>query len=251
MSYNPQRISNISCRGVKVALFGHAGAGKTYQISTLSRPFIVSTEKGLMTLLRLPECQDFQYGEVKQISDIDDILKWLKQNPNEYDCIVIDSVSELAEISLRERKKVRTDQRKAYGEMADDVTEKILNFLDIEDKDIVMIFQVGRIEDSNTGSVMYSLAVPSQSFAQKVPYRFDETLALRTANIKDDQGNPYIDRWLQCQNDGLWNCKDRSGYLEMEMQADLGRILRIIHGRGVDPEEKTTGENYGESDTDY
>ena len=251
MSFNPQKISDISCRGVKVALFGHAGAGKTYQISTLARPFIVSTEKGLLTLLRLPECQDIQYGEVTKIDDLKDMLDWLKANPNEYDTIVLDSVSELAEICLREKKTPKGDNRKAYLDMADEVTKKLLEFLNIEDKDIVMIFQVERIEDSDTGAVMYSPSVPSKTFAQKMPYKFDETLALRTANVTDDTGNPYIDRWIQCQNDGRWNCKDRSGYLEMEMQADLGRILRIIHGRGVDPEEKTTGENYGESDTDY
>lgn len=236
MSFNPKRISDIALSGIKVALFGDSGVGKTYQIRTLKRPFVVSAEKGLLTLAKYDEVADVSYGEIKSMADLKECRIWLQNNPDEYDTIVLDSVSEIAEICLSEAKKSNKDSRKAYGDMMDIVMEEIKAFLNIEGKDMVFIFQNGRIEDSDSGKVLYSPITPSSKFAAKMPYLFDEVLAVRARPIKDEQGNTQIDRFIQCQNDGVWNCKDRSGYLYIEENADLGSLLRIIHNKGVDPE---------------
>jgi len=37
-------------------------------------------------------------------------------------------------------------------------------------------------------------------------------------------------RSLQCQSDGLWTAKDRSGRLDPWEPADLGHIIRKIQG---------------------
>ena len=235
MSFNPKRVSSIAQSGTKVALFGDPGVGKTWQIRTLNKPFVVSAEKGLLTLVRYEEAEDILYGEVKSMDDLKEIRQWLCANLGEYETIVIDSVSEVAEICLSEMKKKNTNKQKAYGEMMDIVMEEIKAFLNIEDKDMVFIFQNGRIEDSESGKVLYSPVTPSAKFAAKMPYLFDEVLAVRARPIKDEQGNTQIDHYIQCQNDGVWNCKDRSGYLYIEENADLGAILRIIHNKGVDP----------------
>lgn len=42
MAINPKRLSAVTVDGIKVALFGESGAGKTYQIASLDRPFIIS-----------------------------------------------------------------------------------------------------------------------------------------------------------------------------------------------------------------
>ncbi len=249
MSFNPKRVSSITSSGTKVALFGDAGVGKTWQIKTLNKPFVVSAEKGLLTLAKYEEASDILYGEIKSMADLKECRVWLQDNPGEYETIVLDSVSEIAEICLAEMKKANKDSRKAYGEMMDSVMEEIKAFLNIEGKDIVMIFQNGRIEDSDSGKVLYSPITPSQKFAAKMPYLFDEVLAVRARPIKDEQGNSLIDHYIQCQNDGVWNCKDRSGYLYIEEDADLGAILRIIHNKGVDP--LAPAETTGEETTEY
>lgn len=249
MSFNPKKVSSITSRGIKVALFGDSGVGKTWQIRTLNRPFVVSAEKGLLTLSRYAEAEGILYGEIKSMADLKECRIWLQNNPDEYETIVLDSVSEIAEICLAEAKKSNKDSRKAYGDMMDIVMEEIKAFLNIEDKDMVFIFQNGRIEDSDSGKVLYSPITPSTKFAAKMPYLFDEVLAVRARPVKDEEGNTQIDRYIQCQNDGVWNCKDRSGYLYIEENADLGALLRIIHNKGVDPltpvaEEETV--EYGE-----
>jgi hypothetical protein len=55
-------------------------------------------------------------------------------------------------------------------------------------------------------------------------YFFDEVLALRVE--KDAEGN--IQRALQCQPDGTYSAKDRSGKLDFWSMPDLGQVIKTI-----------------------
>ena len=226
MAINPKRLSAVTVDGIKVALFGESGAGKTYQIASLDRPFIISAEKGLLTLRRLGV--DFPYIEVHSFNELCEAYNYILSEEvfPEWQTLVIDSVSEVAEVVLSDYKKTNKDPRKAYGDMMDDVMDAIRGFLNIEGKDMVFIFKSGRIADADTGRTTYSPYTPSDKFAAKMPYLFDEVLALRSQ--KDADGN--VQRYIQTINDGSWNCKDRSGMLEAYEPADLGALIARIKG---------------------
>ncbi len=232
MAFNPKTTLDISQNGIKVALFGESGVGKTWQISTLRRPFIISSEKGLLTLNALG--LDIPYVEVSTMDELKEARSALsnEEYASTYDTLVIDSVTEIAELCLSDLKTKTADPRKAYLDTQDAVSRELRAFFNIEDKDIVMIFKSGRIEDKDTNRVSYAPIVNNDKFSAKIPYLFDEVLALRTG--KDTDGN--VTRYIQTVNDGNYACKDRSGKLYPTEEADLGQIIDVIR------QEKNNGE---------
>ena len=228
MAFNPKSTLDISQNGIKIALFGESGVGKTWQIGTLRRPFIISSEKGLLTLNSLG--LDIPYVEVTNMDELKEArIALSKDHYDDYDTLVIDSVTEIAELCLSALKKSTKDKRQAYGDTQDQVSDELRNFFSITGKDIVMIFKSGRIEDKDTGKVSYAPIANNDKFSAKIPYLFDEVLALRVG--KNNEGN--ISRYIQTQNDGTYACKDRSGFLYQEEEANLGQIIEIIKNKGV------------------
>lgn len=235
MAFNPQSTLNIAQNGIKIALFGESGVGKTWQISTLRRPFVISTEGGLLTLVR--SGKDIPYVEVRTVEELKEARLALDSDEyfDTYDTVVIDSVSELADLHMMKIKgEGKAKGWDTYTQTQDIVNEELRTFFSLatEGKDIVMIFKLGRIEDKDTGRVAYSPFINSSNFSSKIPYLFNEVLAIRAQKTADKEGNPYIDRWIQCANDGRWACKDQSGYLADEEYADLGYIIDKIRNKG-------------------
>jgi hypothetical protein len=76
------------------------------------------------------------------------------------------------------------------------------------------------------GRVLYFPSLPGNKTAQKLPYFFDEVLALRVE--KDEDG--VTQRALLTDGDGLWLAKDRSGKLDQWESCDLGEIISKIGG---------------------
>lgn len=235
MAFNPKSTLDINQNGIKIALFGESGAGKTWQISTLRRPFVISTEGGLLTLVR--SGKDIPYVEARTVEELAEARIALNSDDyyDSYDTIVIDSVSELADLHMMKIKgEGKARGWDIYTQTQDKMNEELRKFFSIEGKDVVMIFKLGRIEDKDTGRVSYSPFVNSSNFSSKIPYLFNEVLAMRSQKTADKDGNPYIDRWIQCVNDGRWACKDQSGYLADEEYADLGYIIDKIRNKGVE-----------------
>lgn len=58
-----------------------------------------------------------------------------------YNTLVIDSVTEIADIILQKEKENTRDGRQAYNRAQDQVIRELRKFFNIEGKDIVMIFK--------------------------------------------------------------------------------------------------------------
>ncbi len=226
MAFNPKSTLTIKNNGLKIALYGESGVGKTWQISTLDSPFIISSEKGLLTLSSLG--MDIPYVEISSLKDLQEAREYLNSDEyyDAYNTLVIDSVTEIADIILQKEKENTKDGRQAYGSAQDQVIRELREFFNIEEKDIVMIFKSGRVEDQDTLRTSYIPIAVSDKFSSRIPYLFDEVLALRVR--KDSEGQ--ITRYIQAFNDGNYSCKDRSGQLYPEEEASLGEIIRVIKG---------------------
>jgi hypothetical protein len=74
------------------------------------------------------------------------------------------------------------------------------------------------------GRIMYGPSMPGNKTGQLLPYYFDEVLALR---VEHNENNETI-RMLQCESDGTWLAKDRSGKLDKWMEPDLSGIMQRI-----------------------
>ncbi|MGC9216635.1 ATP-binding protein [Acidithiobacillus sp.] len=223
MAVKLRSTNTIHQDGVKVLVYGHAGAGKTSLIRTLPDPVIISVESGLLSI----QDSDIPFIEVTDMESLKDAFEWLvgSTEASQFRSVAIDSLSEIAEVVLSDEKRTNKDGRAAYGEMATKVTELVRGFRDINGKHVYFSAKCEKQADE-TGRILYSPGMPGAKLAQQIPYLVDEVLALRVE--KDEEGKSQ--RALMCDSDGLWSAKDRSGRLDAWMAPDLGEIIKVIEG---------------------
>ncbi len=218
-----QRTSSIAASGVKILVYGQAGAGKTSLIPTLPFPIALSAEGGLLSI----QSADVPFVEIGSLKDLRECYKWLKESSEatEYQSVALDSISEIAEVVLTHEKKATKDPRQAYGAMQDQMAEIIRVFRDLPGRHVYMSAKLEKTQDE-MGRVLYAPSMPGVKSGQQLPYFFDEVLALRVE--RDPEGSPH--RTLLCDGDGTWLAKDRSGKLAQWESPDLGEIIRKIEG---------------------
>lgn len=221
MAISLKRTRDLSRNGVKLLVYGQAGAGKTSLIKTLPDPLVLSAEAGLLSI----QDADLAYIEIKTIDDLREAYSYIVgEGGNSFQSIALDSISEIAEVILNAEKKATKDPRQAYGAMQEQVADLIRAFRDIPGKHVYMSAKLEKSQDE-MGRVLYAPSMPGNKTGQQLPYFFDEVLALRVE--RDAEGN--VQRALMCDSDGLWQAKDRSGKLATWEAADLGAIIEKIN----------------------
>lgn len=218
MAINLKRTGGFSANGVKILVYGQAGAGKTALIKTMPNPIVLSAEGGLLSL----QDADLPYLEIKTMGDLHEAYAWLVDH-DEYASVALDSISEIAEVVLNFEKKNTKDGRAAYGAMQEQMTDLIRAFRDLPGKHVYMSAKLEKSQDE-MGRLLYNPAMPGKSLTQGLPYYFDEVLALRV----EKDGDGATQRALMTDTDGLWLAKSRSGKLETWEAPDLGAIIKKI-----------------------
>ena len=221
MAISLKRTRDIAKSGVKLLVYGQAGAGKTSLIKTLPNPLVLSAEAGLLSI----QDADLAYIEIKTIVDLREAYSYIMSEEGAgFESIALDSISEIAEVILNAEKKIAKDPRQAYGAMQEQVSDLIRAFRDIPGKHVYMSAKLEKSTDE-MGRILYAPSMPGNKTGQQLPYFFDEVLALRVE--RDAEGN--VQRALMCDSDGLWQAKDRSGKLTAWEAPDLGAIVEKIN----------------------
>ena len=221
-----KRTSQITNNGITILVYGLSGSGKTTLIKTLpGKVLILSAEAGLLSL----RDTDIEYVEIHHMEDLSEAYTYILSNLKEYNCIVLDSLSEIGEVVLSNEKKTTKDVRMAYLTMQDQILELVRAFRDLP-LTVYMTAKLEKAKDDITGRIMFAPALPGQKCSQNLPYHFDEVLCLRCEN--DEEGKPV--RFLQTFTDSSYCCKDRSGKLQAYEEADLGLIIRRINENKAD-----------------
>jgi phage nucleotide-binding protein len=223
MAISIKRTGAVSQNGVKVLVYGAAGAGKTSLIATMPTPIVLSAEAGLLSI----QDADLPYLEITNVDELREAYAWLvgSDEAKSFESVALDSISEIAEVILNAEKKVAKDPRQAYGALQEQIGDLIRAFRDLPGKHVYFSAKLEKSTDE-LGKVFYAPSMPGNKTGQSLPYFFDEVLALRVE--RDAEGVPR--RGLMCQTDGLWSAKDRSGKLEAWEDADLGAVIRKIGG---------------------
>lgn len=221
MAINLKTTGGLSANGVKLLVYGQAGAGKTTLITTLPKPIVLSAEGGLLSI----QDADLPYIEIGSMDDLMEAYEWLTGSAEAkgYGSVALDSISEIAEVVLNAEKKIAKDPRQAYGAMQEKMADVIRAFRDLPDRHVYMSAKLEKTQDE-MGRVTYAPSMPGNKTGQALPYFFDEVLALRVE--KDADGASQ--RALMCDSDGLWLAKDRSGKLGAWEAPDLGEIIAKI-----------------------
>lgn len=224
MAINVKTTGSLSANGVKVLVYGQAGAGKTSLIKTLPSPIVLSAEGGLLSI----QDADLPFIEITSMTELQEAYTWLtsSEEAKAYKSVALDSISEIAEVCLNTEKKATKDPRQAYGAMQEQMADIIRAFRDLPGRHVYMSAKLEKTQDE-MGRVLYSPSMPGNKTGQALPYFFDEVLALRVE--KDGDGNTQ--RALMCDSDGLWLAKDRSGKLDAWEAPDLSAVIAKIGGK--------------------
>lgn len=205
-------------------LYGPSGSGKTFSATTIpGSTLIVSAEKGLRTLVEL--MPDNDVAEISSLQDLRDVYAHINGD-NPYDVILIDSLSEIGEIALREAKASTKDGRQAYMIMADTVAGVIQSFNELPITTI-MIAQEERVAAEMIGQVdyLYAPSIPGKAFMAKVPYKLDFVFCLRT---RINAADGTIERAFQTGPNGDYLAKSRSQRLETFEDANWESIFNKL-----------------------
>jgi len=223
MAINVKTTGSLTANGVKVLVYGQAGAGKTSLVKTLPNPIVLSAEGGLLSI----RDADLPYIDISDMDTLKEAYTWLAESDEakQYQSVALDSISEIAEVVLNAEKKATKDPRQAYGAMQEQMADIIRAFRDLPGRHVYMSAKLEKTQDE-IGRVLYAPSMPGNKTGQALPYFFDEVLALRVE--KDGEG--VTQRALMCDSDGLWLAKDRSGKLDMWEAPDLGAIIAKIQG---------------------
>jgi len=223
MAINLRSTKGLHANGVKLLVYGNAGAGKTSLIPTLPNPIVFSAEGGLLSIADA----DVPFVEVSSYDTLMEAYQWVTSSDEakHFESIALDSISEIAEVVLNHEKKIAKDPRQAYGAMQEQMSDIIRAFRDIPGKHVYFTAKCEKTADE-AGRILYAPSMPGNKTGQSLPYFFDEVLALRVE--KDAEGNAQ--RALMCDSDGLWLAKDRSGKLDTWEAPDLGAIINKIGG---------------------
>jgi phage nucleotide-binding protein len=226
----------IEDTGIKILVHGPAGSGKTVLSTTTgARTLIISAESGLLSLKHAPKeiKRRIKVVQIDTMQDMGEVFKLLDVKERVFDWIVLDSISEIAEVILATEKKNTKDPRQAYGILADLMMGFIRAFRDLEGYNVLMTAKQDRSQDE-AGRTRYGPMFPGRQLPQQMPYLFDEVFALRVE--KNEAGEEY--RTLQTGLDVQYEAKDRSGRLDMFEGADIETIAAKINGTFKTKEEK-------------
>jgi len=224
----------VADNGIKILVHGMAGSGKTVLGATAGETtLIISAEAGLLSISDAPDY--ISVAVVKTLADLTELYTMLKDvvesNPvnKDYEWIVLDSITEIAEVVLANELEKSPDPRKAYGALQTEMLKLMKGFRDLPHYHVMMVAKQTRFTDDFTGITTYVPAMPGAKLGPQIPYLFDEVFALRVE--KDEEGVDY--RTLQTCRDIRFEAKDRSGKLEFFEKANLKHIKNKIYGNTV------------------
>lgn len=206
---------------VRAAVFGLSGTGKTMLAASAPAPLLLNAERGLLSLSPqniakvYGENQDWvtynvPYIDVQNIAKLREIFSWL-QTPDalKYKTIIIDSLSDIAEVVLAEALQNPTvkDPRQAFGILGTDVLNLVRAFRDLPTHHhIVFLCKAEKVKDDVAGTTLVGMSFPGKMLQTGMPYLLDEVFALEiSANGA---------RQLRTRANWQYQCKDRSGALD-------------------------------------
>jgi hypothetical protein len=244
--------------GVKMAIFGPFGVGKTSLLKTLDEPTLcLDFEAGLLavqdwngdsiTVRTWPEARDIacliggpnpavEASKCYSRAHYEDAkAKHGGCDFSGYKCIFIDSITMLSKICLaRAHEQVeagkagKSDPRAAYALLGSEMLAWLTQLQHAPDRDIIIVGLLEqKIDDFNR--IVRQPQIEGSKTAAELPAILDEVITM--VPVKKENG--VMERQFVCQtlNPDGYPAKDRSGKLNLFEEAHLGKLLKKIRGR--------------------
>jgi hypothetical protein len=243
--------------GVKMAIFGSYGIGKTSLLKTLDESALcLDFEAGLLavqewsgdsiTVRTWEEARDIacligganpalksnsaysqkHFDAAKAKYKDADFLK--------YDCIFIDSITIASKLCLTwcksqpesvSEKSGKQDMRSAYGLLAGEMSAWLNQFQHIPNKDVIIVGLLEqKTDDFNRAT--WVPQIEGSKTANEIPGILDEVISMIA--MKDESGKLVRKFICHTLNANGYPAKDRSGRLNEIEEAHLGKLLKKI-----------------------
>ena len=203
---------------VNAIVYGESGIGKTVLATTAPEPLIVSAEKGLLSIADT----DVATTTINSLKQLIEVYNFLANEKHNYLSVIVDSLSEVAQVVLNEYAAVERDKRQAYGKMGEEILAIIRKFRDLPMHTVFNCKQA-RIVDEFSGKTNFGPKFPGKMLEAEAPYQLDEVLVMR---LKKHEGKEF--RVIQTAPDIQYTAKDRSGKLAMLEKPNLSSIFEKI-----------------------
>lgn len=220
---------------LKLCIYGASGSGKTSLVATAPAPLVISAESGLLSLRKTNIerlhgvdtpgiAYEIPFIECKTMQALGEVYQWITESPDamQFETIILDSVTDIAEVVLANAKKDAKDPRQAYGQLADQMMMILRSFRDLQTHNVVFLAKLDQVKDEITGGLLFGPMMPGQQLSKQLPYLFDEVLAIEAGQ---PQADGLIPRYFRCWKDWQWSVKDRSGALAQYENPHLGNLF--------------------------
>jgi hypothetical protein len=205
--------------GVKAAIFGPFGIGKTSLLKTLDEPTL---------------CLDLEAVQTK----------WKDCDFSKYKCIFIDSITIALKLCLTwckmqpesfSEKSGKPDTRSAYGLLASEMSGWLNQFQHVPDKDVIIVGLLEQKTDDFNRTI-WSPQIEGSKTTNELPGIVDEVISM--ISMKNEFGK--LERKFVCHtlNQCGFPAKDRSGRLDEIEDAHLGKLLAKIKINEGDKQNK-------------
>lgn len=235
MALQINNTKDASSHGIKLLVYGTAGAGKTRLSASMpGKTIILSAESGLLSL-RGFDIDTVTIGDMQDLRDAYNMI--IESN---YNNVVLDSLTEIAEsiLEVESSKKTKSGELvglAAYNELYKQVKRLCKAYRDLPGKNVLFTALVEREKDELSGAVLMQPLLPGKKLTGEIPALFDEVFYLTAA---PDKETGVVSRWLQTQRDNKVMAKDRSGALDQYEPADLTHIFNKINAVTGEQQQK-------------
>jgi hypothetical protein len=211
-----------------ILVHGEAGAGKTYAIRTLpaahDQILVLACEPGARSL----SDTEIPVLPIRSVADLRAVLVELRES-DRFAWIVVDSLSELASIVLREEIEANKDGRLAYGAMASRVRTIVAGFLALGRNTLWIARQDCDI-DSQSGQITRRYpSMPGKLLAlrQPIAHDFDFVLSL-TAKRRGEKTARLFQTTKTADPSVDAKVRDPRGLLDPWEPADFSQLLAKV-----------------------
>jgi len=168
---------SLNDSGLKVLIYGKQGTMKTRVGIATGRTFILSLEKGHRTLQDAKN--EIVVATPNNINEVREAYRYLLENKNNFDTVIIDSITELSNMLLDELQKDDfwgEDKRalKMWGELSSRLLAILKSFRDIQGVNVVLIALEDAVEENY--KTVYKPLLDGKKTVEFVPALYDVVL---------------------------------------------------------------------------
>lgn len=161
--------------GCKAIVYGGTGSGKTPISNTCPKPVFLACEPGLLSMRN----SKIPAYEAMTAERIDEFFKWLfnSNETKQFDTVIVDSISFMADIYLQRALKTKKHGLQAYGDMATSVMDHLRPLYFMQQKHTYLIAKEQIVADQKR------IYFPGDILNKEVPGLYDFILHLGIKNI--------------------------------------------------------------------